>query len=54
MDNENIDPLQDLKADIHNLIDDRQFGSMEELQAVLNDFNRQKNSTPSEDFHGEP
>ena len=25
---------------------------MEELQAVLNDFNRQKNTTPNEDFHG--
>lgn len=52
MDKTNIDPLQDLKADIHNLIGGRQFGSMEELQAVLNDFNRQKNTTPNEDFHG--
>jgi hypothetical protein len=52
MDKKNIDPLQDLKEDIHNLIGGRQFGSMEELQAVLSDFNRQKNTTPNEDFHG--
>ncbi|WP_319587814.1 SEC-C metal-binding domain-containing protein [uncultured Desulfobulbus sp.] len=52
MDKKNLDPLQDLKEDIHNLIGGQQFGSMEELQAVLSDFNRQKNSTPIEDFHG--
>ena len=52
MDKMNIDPLQDLKEDIHTLIGGRQFGSMEELQTVLNDFNRQKNTTPNEDFHG--
>lgn len=52
MDQKNIDPLQDLKADIHNLIGGRQFGSMEEVQAVLNDYNRRRNTTPSEDFHG--
>jgi len=44
--------LQDLREGIHNLIGGRQFGSMEELQTVLNDFNRQKNTTPNEDFHG--
>jgi len=52
MDKKNIDPLQDLKEDIHNLIGGQQFGSMEELQAVLSDFNRLKNTTPNEDFHG--
>jgi len=52
MDKKNIDPLQDLKGDIHDLIGGRQFGSIEELQTVLNDFNRQKNTTPNEDFHG--
>jgi hypothetical protein len=52
MDKKNIDPIQDLKEDIHNLIGGRQFGSIEELQTVLNDFNRLKNTTPNEDFHG--
>lgn len=52
MDKQNVNPLQELKEDIHNLIGSRQFGSMEELQTVLNDFNRQKNTTPIEDFHG--
>jgi len=52
MDKQNLDPLQDLKEDIHDLIGGRQFRSMEELQAVLIDFNRQKNTTPNEEFHG--
>jgi len=41
-----------LQEDIPNLIGGRQFGSVEVLQVVRNDFNRQKNTTPKEDFPG--
>ncbi len=45
-------PLQDLQEDVHNLIGGRNFDSMEELQAVIDQYNQQKNSAPVEEFHG--
>lgn len=44
--------IQDMKEDIHNLIAGRDFESLEEVQAVLDQCNRQKNSAPMEEFHG--
>jgi hypothetical protein len=46
------DPLQDLKDDIRDFIESREFGSIEEAQAAVNDFNRGRNSAPHDDFHG--
>lgn len=45
-------PLQDVKDDVHDLLDDMTFGSMEELEALLDQYNLQKNSTSVEEFHG--
>ncbi len=44
--------LQDMKEDISSLIADRNFESMEELQAALDQYNRQQNNAPREEFHG--
>lgn len=44
--------LQDMKEDIHNLIGGRSFGSIEEVQAVLDRYQQQKNEAPVEEFHG--
>ncbi len=44
--------LQDMKEDIHNLIGGQSFGSMEELQAVLDRYSLRANSSPMDDFHG--
>ncbi len=46
------DPLKDVKEEIHNLIGGRSFESVEELQAVLDQYNQQKNGDPTEEFHG--
>lgn len=45
-------PLEDTQEEIHNLIGGRNFESMEELQAFLDQYNRQKNDSPTEEFHG--
>lgn len=45
-------PLQNVREDIHNLIQSREFETMEELQDVLNAHTAQVNHAPSEDFHG--
>ena len=45
-------PLQNVREDIHNLIQNREFESMEELQDVLDTHTTQVNHAPSEDFHG--
>ncbi len=42
----------DMKEELHNLIGSRSFESTEELQAVLDQCNQQKNSAPVDDFHG--
>ncbi len=52
MDKQSERPMQDMHQEIHNLIGGRNFGSMEELQAVLSEFSRQKNTAPIKDFHG--
>jgi len=44
--------LQDMKKDIHDLIDGRRFGSIEEVQAVLDQYQQQKNAAPVDEFHG--
>ncbi len=44
--------LHDVKDDVHDLLDGRSFNSMEELQALLNQYNQQKNSASVEEFHG--
>jgi hypothetical protein len=44
--------LQDMKEDIHNLIGGQRFGSIEEVQAVLDQYQQQKNTDPVDDFHG--
>ncbi|HIP37914.1 MAG TPA: hypothetical protein EYG88_00695 [Desulfocapsa sulfexigens] len=43
---------QDMKEDIHNLIGNQSFGSIEEVQAVLDQYQQQKNEVPVDDFHG--
>ncbi len=45
-------PLQDVKDDVHDLLEGRTFGSMEELQSLLDQHNQQKNSASVEEFHG--
>ena len=45
-------PLQDMKEDIHNLIDSQNFNSLEELQAVLDQYYQQRNYAPVDNFHG--
>ena len=52
MDTSATNPLQNIKEDIHNVIQSREFESMEELQDVLNAHTAQVNYAPSEDFHG--
>ncbi len=44
--------LQDMKEDIHNLIGSQSFESIEEVQAVLDQYQQQKNEVPVDDFHG--
>ena len=44
--------LQDMKEDIFELVGGQSFGSMEEVQAVLDQYQQQKNETPVDDFHG--
>ena len=45
-------PLQELRENVHDMIGGRSFDSMEELQAVLDQYNQQKNFAPVDDFHG--
>lgn len=45
-------PLQDVKDDVRNLLEGRTIGSMEELQALLGQYNQRKNSASVDDFHG--
>lgn len=45
-------PLQDVKDDVHDLLDGKTFGSVEELQALLDQYNQQKNSASIGEFHG--
>lgn len=45
-------PLQDVKDDVHDLLEGRTFGSMEELQSLLDQHNQQNNSASVEEFHG--
>ncbi len=44
--------LRDMKEDIHDLIGGQSFGSIEEVQAVLDQYQQQKNEVPVDDFHG--
>ncbi len=44
--------LQEMKEDIHDLIGSQSFGSIEEVQAVLDQYQQQKNEDPVDDFHG--
>lgn len=41
-----------MKEDIHNLIGGQSFGSIEEVQAVFNQYQQQKNEDPVKEFHG--
>lgn len=45
-------PLQDIKDDVHDLLEGRSFGSMEELQNFLNQYNQEKNNAAVDEFHG--
>lgn len=45
-------PLQNMKDEIHNLLQSREFGSLEEMQDALDGYSAQANRAPSEDFHG--
>jgi len=44
--------LQEMKEDIHNLIGGQSFGSMEEVQAVLDQYSLRANTASRDDFHG--
>ena len=44
--------IQDMKEDIHDLIGGQSFGSIEEVQAVLDQYQQQKNEMPVDNFHG--
>ena len=52
MDTNATTPLQNIREDIHNLVQSREFESLEELQDVLDAHGAQVNHAPSEDFHG--
>ena len=42
----------DMKKDLHDLIGNQDFGSIEEVQAVLDQYQQQKNENSVDDFHG--
>jgi len=44
--------LQNMKEDNHDLIDNQSIGSIAEAQAVLDQYQQQKNEDPVDDFHG--
>ncbi len=45
-------PFQELREDLHNLIDGRSFDSVEELQSLVDQHYHKKNSAPVDEFHG--
>jgi len=45
-------PFQDINDDVRDLFGDRTFGSMEEMRALLDHYNQQKDSASVEEFHG--
>ena len=46
------DPLQDVKDDVHDLLEGKSFGSVEEVQAFFDQYSQQQNTASMDDFHG--
>ncbi len=44
--------IKDMKEDIFELIDGQSFESIEEVRAVLDQYQQQKNENPVDNFHG--
>jgi hypothetical protein len=45
-------PLQDVKDDVHDLLDGNTFGSVEEVQAFFDQYSQQQNIASVDEFHG--
>jgi len=46
------DPLAEAKTELNRYLEGKQFSSLEDLQAHVQDFNRQQNRAPRDDFQG--
>jgi len=46
------DPAADVSAGLRQVLEGREFGSLEEARAFAEGFMRQRNRAPSDDFHG--
>jgi hypothetical protein len=47
-----LSPTSALKDELHKLIAEQEFDSIEDLQAITDDFISQRNRQPQDDFHG--